>query len=115
MLIGRHISKRQRQLFLNGDCLATLWWRPAELTALADERHLGLALLLVPPALVLDADNGTALEVGGPANHPVSEGGGALVGPRPPVEEEADPDVGFYRIEDCRNLRPASDSGQVHT
>ena len=46
-------------MFLNhGDGLATLWGRPAELTALADDRHLGLALLLVPPALIPDADNG---------------------------------------------------------
>ena len=112
MLIGRHISKRQRQLFLNGDCLATLWWIPAELTALADERHLGLALLLVPPALVRDADNGTALEDGGPAHHPVPEGGGALVGPRPPVPEEADPDGDMERrSEDWRYIGHAFDFG----
>ena len=103
-----------QRLFLNhGDGLPPLW-RPA-LTALADERHLGPTLLLVPPALVRGADNGTALEVGGPAHHPVPEGGGALVGPRPPVPEEADPGGGFFHhIEDCRDLVPASDSGQVH-
>ena len=87
-----------------------------ELTALADERPLDLAPLLIPLAPARGADNGTALEGGGPARHPVPEGGGALVGPRPPVQEETGPDGGLVnRSEDCLDLGPFSDSGQVHT